>query len=327
MSTMEVVPVRDTQLVRAEDFMPVLSVKQAVERKHMVNEFIAGVMTEGEDYGKIPGGQQKRVLLKPGAEKLSSIFGMSPRYELEERTERWGEDGREAFFYYRYTCKLYRGDRMMGEAAGSCNSWESKYRWRSQDRLCHKCGAAAIIKGKQEYGGGFICFGRKGGCGAKFTDDDPAIIEQKTGKVPNPDVADQVNTVLKMAQKRALIAAVLVVTNCSDAFTQDIEDQIESAPAHQQPSKPVEPDLPEPLRKVFEGLNRPGAVKEALEMMRVRLDAVMPANGEEEYRRILADHGIVPGGGKPAIGTLKLAMLQMYEVAEFARQQKEKSDA
>lgn len=41
----------------------------------------------------------------------------------------------------------------------------------AQDKTCPKCGAAAIIKGKEEYGGGWVCFKKKGGCGAKFTTD------------------------------------------------------------------------------------------------------------------------------------------------------------
>jgi hypothetical protein len=43
-------------------------------------------------------------------------------------------------------------------------------------------------------------------------------------RIPNPDFADSSNTVLKMAQKRALVAACLVVTNASAFFTQDVED-------------------------------------------------------------------------------------------------------
>ena len=47
---------------------------------------------------------------------------------------------------------------------------------------CKKQGA--IIKGKAEYGGGYVCFGKKGGCGAKFTD---AEMEQiKSGNVGAP---------------------------------------------------------------------------------------------------------------------------------------------
>jgi len=40
----------------------------------------------------------------------------------------------------------------------------------------------------------------------------------------NPDVADVVNTIQKMAQKRALVAATLIATSASEFFTQDVED-------------------------------------------------------------------------------------------------------
>jgi hypothetical protein len=57
-------------------------------------------------------------------------------------------------------------------------------------------------------------------------------------RVPNPDLADQYNTVLKMANKRALVAAVLNCTAASDVFTQDLEDDEshrEEAPARAEP--------------------------------------------------------------------------------------------
>jgi hypothetical protein len=43
-------------------------------------------------------------------------------------------------------------------------------------------------------------------------------------RIPNPDVADVVNTIQKMAQKRALVAATLIATSASEFFTQDMED-------------------------------------------------------------------------------------------------------
>lgn len=48
-------------------------------------------------------------------------------------------------------------------------------------------------------------------------------------QVENPDIADTYNTVLKMAEKRALVAAVLVATNASAMFTQDLEDSIDNS--------------------------------------------------------------------------------------------------
>lgn len=39
---------------------------------------------------------------------------------------------------------------------------------------CPDCGASAIIKGKAEFGGGYLCWKKEGGCGAKFQTDPAA---------------------------------------------------------------------------------------------------------------------------------------------------------
>ena len=49
-------------------------------------------------------------------------------------------------------------------------------------------------------------------------------VEPVLYRVPNPDIADVVNTIQKMAQKRALVAATLIATSASEFFTQDVED-------------------------------------------------------------------------------------------------------
>ena len=74
------------------------------------------------------------------------------------------------------------------------------------------------------------CFKKRGGCGAKFRDGDEQIESQQAGRVFNPDIADQVNTIQKMSQKRSLVAAVLLAVNASEFFTQDIED-LHASPA------------------------------------------------------------------------------------------------
>jgi hypothetical protein len=206
-------------------FMPAMSIESAVERYNAVTEFVSRVLRRDVDYGVIPG-TDKRTLLKPGAEKLTTFFGLSTRFELLERIEDWtGEHhGGEPFFYYLYRCRLMRGDAAIAEGDGSCNSRETKYRWRESQRACPACAAAAIIKGREEYGGGWVCFKKKGGCGAKYPDGDQSIESQQTGRVFNPDIADQVNTIQKMAQKRSLVGAVLLAVNASEFFTQDVED-------------------------------------------------------------------------------------------------------
>lgn len=233
MSTTEIIHVPQGNTVsRASDFMPVFDITQAIERQKAMSAFIGQILHEGGDYGVIPGTNKQKVLLKPGAEKLCTFFGLSPRFEAEHIIEDWsgkGEGGGEPLFYYRYKCQLWRGDRLLAEAVGSCNSREKKYRWRGSERVCPQCGKPTIIKGKAEYGGGFLCFAKKGGCGAKFSDTDQSITSQEVGQVPNPDIAEAVNTIQKMAQKRALVAAVLIGTNTSDSFTQDIEEQMDES--------------------------------------------------------------------------------------------------
>lgn len=227
MSTTEVVLHQPpTAALAARDWMPVFDIELAVERKRAVNQFIGKILNEGTDFGSIPGTNDKKVLLKPGAEKLCSYFGFSQEFILEKCVEDWNgtDHNKEPFFYYLYKCRLMKNGRSLGEGDGSCNSWESKYRWRNGSRKCPQCGQEAIIAGKKEYGGGFLCFKKKNGCGAKFGEKDPAITGQEVGRIANPDIADVVNTIQKMAQKRALIQATLLATNASDAFTQDLED-------------------------------------------------------------------------------------------------------
>jgi hypothetical protein len=204
---------------------PAATIAQAIARYALMAEFIKQVMQSDRDYGIIPG-TEKPTLLKPGAEKLNSLFGLTPTFDLRDNyldVTGAQHDG-EPFIYFQYKCIIWSGDRKIAEGLGSCNSWEKKYRYRNADRKCPTCGKSTIIKGKAEYGGGWLCFARKGGCGAKFSDTDPVITDQKLGQIKNPDISDLINTLDKMAQKRALVAATLIATNASDYFTQDLDD-------------------------------------------------------------------------------------------------------
>jgi len=81
-----------------------------------------------------------------------------------------------------------------------------------------------IINGKFTDGKEFYCWLKIGGCGARFAPNYEAIASQKIGQVANAEIFDQVNTLQKMAQKRALIGAVLLATSASEFFTQDVGD-------------------------------------------------------------------------------------------------------
>lgn len=201
---------------------PEMSIEQLLEQNRLIIEAQEKAMRPNEHYGVIPG-TNKPTLLKPGAEKLCVLFRLAPHYE---RDIIWHPDDHMTAVV---TCTLRHilSGNVVAQGEGLCTTKESKYAYRTARRRCPRCGAEAIIKGKAEYGGGWICWkkAQQPGCGANFAENEPAITQQETGKVANPDIADTYNTVLKMADKRALVAAVLNGTAASDAFTQDVEDQ------------------------------------------------------------------------------------------------------
>lgn len=179
---------------------------------------------------------RKPGLLKSGAERLLALH----RYiATTEVSVVYGDPKNETSpaISVRATCFVHADSLngpIVGMGLGSCNSWETKYRWRDQSRFCPSCHKATIIKGKAEYGGGWVCFARKGGCGAKFADGDQSIEAQMAGRVANDAAHDLENTLLKMAEKRAKVDATLASTNTSDLFTQDVEDLMENGQGVQQ---------------------------------------------------------------------------------------------
>lgn len=201
-----------------------LSFTEMTMRVAQLDQFYREVMQEGTDYGKIPG-TDKPTLYQPGAQMLDQIFGYAPTFEvMASSVIDWQRP--IPFFHYVICCRLVsrRTNEVVAEGIGSCNSFEDKYRWRNAKRVCPDCKGEAIIKGKAEFGGGWLCFRKNGGCGAKFRDGDAAIEGQAVGRTENEDSASLENTISKMAQKRAHIAATLNATGASRIFTQDIED-------------------------------------------------------------------------------------------------------
>jgi hypothetical protein len=211
-------------LMANEDILsPVMNLAVARKRLQEFQEFVKEYLKEGEDFGTIPG-TPKPTLYKPGADKLCELYGLADSYEIIDKIVDF--NAHPPLFDYEVRCTLIRmrSQSVVSTGLGSCSSYESRYRWRQGTRKCPKCGSEAIIKGKEEYGGGFLCYAKKGGCGAKFPDNDKSITEQSVGRVENEDLVDVKNTILKMAKKRAKVDATLSATRSSGVFTQDIED-------------------------------------------------------------------------------------------------------
>lgn len=218
-----------------------ISVTEVVAQHDKIVQVMDAVMRSGVHYGTIPG-VNKPSLFKPGAEAIIVALRLAPHYESEKI---WHEDG-HLTVVAKCILRHIPTDLIIATGEGLCTTREGRYAYRNAKRICPKCGKEAIIKGKAEYGGGWVCWKKEGGCGSNFNDGDPAIESQVEGKVPNPDIADLYNTVLKMADKRALIAAVLNGTAASDVFTQDVEDGVPQTDGGSPPEARIEGPSPLP---------------------------------------------------------------------------------
>lgn len=190
-------------------------------RLNLIREVMASSMVEGQDYGKVPGCGDKPGLFQPGAQKLSMMFQLNPEVRSEVINDYPGYHRG-----FRFVVRVTNGSKF-ADGVGECSTLESKYRYRSSGKKCPECGKETIIKGKEQYGGGWLCFEKKGGCGWKCADRTPAaekLMAQDTGKVENENPADYWNTARKMAFKRAFVHAIINATNTSELWSQDLED-------------------------------------------------------------------------------------------------------
>lgn len=240
------VPVMDRSIQGFSLLSTAMAMDEARQQNQLLRKFISEILVEGIDYGAIPGTERtdpktgvitaRKVLHKPGAEHLCQLFRLRPNFVSLSVVE----DFDKGLAFYRYECQLIhiQSGYVVGAGIGSCTSYESKYRFRNAGRVCPACGKETIIKGKAEYGGGWLCFAKKGGCGAKFGENHADILNQEVGKVQIDNLCDLWNTIDKMAQKRALIAATLITCGCSEYFTQDLDDDLpEPPPAPKQEPK------------------------------------------------------------------------------------------
>ena len=113
--------------IEAADVFPdfATSPEEVTRRTAMLRDYVKQHMTEGEDYGVIPGGS-KPTLFKPGAEKLNAVFGLSPMVEVSNRVEDW--DAGFVAYEMKVTLLNKRTGGIEAEGIGSCNSRERRYK-------------------------------------------------------------------------------------------------------------------------------------------------------------------------------------------------------
>lgn len=192
-TAVEVRSIHDTQGVAV--LRPIVTAAALIETHKELTELVNTALVKDTDFGTIPG-TKKPTLLKPGAERLCTAFGLRPEFDIIEqeidhfrevpwtkrqkqwrnqfqgdRTFTWAEEAGTSQGFYRYVvrCRLLRRDTgdEVGQGVGSCSTLESKY--VDRPRECE-------------------------------------------------------NTALKIAKKRAHVDATLTTLGLSDRFTQDVED-------------------------------------------------------------------------------------------------------
>ena len=169
------------------------------------------LLVDGTDYGVIPGTRGKPTLLKPGAEKVRLAFALADTYDIERDTD-------VEYPHRGYEVKCLIADQqgiVVASGVGYCATMESRYRWRwvgDRDIPANVDPGQILTRRRSSRNGG----------------------EYTQYRIENADPADQYNTVLKIAKKRALVDAMLSIAALSEIFTQDVEDMAQNVDAAEQ---------------------------------------------------------------------------------------------
>jgi hypothetical protein len=192
--TGELVPVSPAATL--EEYRPriVMAPEEAKALDGQLRSNMRAVLHEGSDYGQIPGAGDKPVLLKPGAEKLLQWFGFGHAMERAE-IDTDADGGRLGVTYRCTVTKGLPDGRVVTVAMceGYAGYDEDRF-FTSKERSEEKERANA----------------------------------ERYRRAVNPSKCMEYrapwNTVIKMAQKRAMVGAALQATSASSLFTQDMED-------------------------------------------------------------------------------------------------------
>lgn len=168
----------------------------------LVDDVVKKVMKKDIHYGVVPG-TKKQTLLQPGADALCVAFRIAPTFKIEDLST-------DDCVRYQVTCVGTHQTTgiVLAEGMGECSSDEAKYKWRTP--VCKAEFDEAPENRKRRVW-------KKG----NGEGDEWAAPQMRT------DFADQRNTVLKMACKRAKVAMTINATAASHTFTQDAEDRAE----------------------------------------------------------------------------------------------------
>ena len=170
-----------------------LAVQELTKQRSLLAKFVQSELKEAKfidsknlGYGEgdygIIPGTKKNTLFKQGAEKLLRLFGLGVRFRQTDKEL----DRHANFALYTYRAEVYvlKTGHVIADCEATANSQEIKYKEKTE----WKKNAKGVSESK---------------------------------KVETP-IFDIINTLQKMAQKRALVGATLLATGASEYFTQDL---------------------------------------------------------------------------------------------------------
>ena len=183
-----------------------MALAEIIQHISLVQEVMHTVMKPDVHYGTIPG-TDKPTLYKNGAEVLCMVFRIAQSYEVIDMST-------ADTVRYRSVCTGTHqvSGLVLGSGMGEASSGEAKYKWRKAYQSEFDATPESLRRTYQGY--------------------DKKKNKQFTVMQVRTEPADLANTILKMANKRAMLAMVLNVTAASDCFTQDLEDMDEKLREH-----------------------------------------------------------------------------------------------
>lgn len=204
-------------------------------------------------------GVKKESLYKPGAEKLANIFQLGSRIIKSEKQI----DLKENFAMISITVETFHlpTGKAISQCEGICNSQEKKYKTRKNYQLKD-------------------ANGNKG-------------VEEIT------PIGDILNTLTKMAQKRAYVGAVIIATGASDFFTMDVEDMPrEYFQNEEQPKKAVTAFNGAIVKPLVVPASVEAQFAQASEAPQETFDQFVEASAPATYDKVQADPSYVVTFGK-----------------------------
>jgi hypothetical protein len=231
-----------------------------------------------------------------------NLFNMSVEFECTDKVL----DLQTKFIFYTYKATARTKDgRIVTQCEGSVNSYEPKYRYIWMERP--KPSQAEQDRLKAEGTGKF----RKSSSGWIWVE-----------RVENPDLVGLQNTMQKMAQKRAFVGAILLATNASEFFTQDVEDMgfidVEATivePAEKQSAVKPQPAAAQPAPKPAEA--QPVTEQPAVaEQPKAEMPVATAQPAPQPAKRKAKNNDVAAAVPDPTIpGETRLAIAQAKDIA------------